>query len=93
MSYAEGATHAAAFLNRVKSHAEQKTVTLCLEVMNSKYAEIPPLGARIKCAITSTGPSNSVRASTHRGSKFFSTSTMSRSWTETSLLISRPASH
>src|SRR5258708_6906894 len=45
MSYAEGATHAATFLNRVKSHAEKKNVTLCLEVMNSKYAD-PALGRK-----------------------------------------------
>jgi hydroxypyruvate isomerase len=45
MSYAEGAYHAAAFLNRVKSHAEQKNVTLCLEVMNSKYAD-PAFGRK-----------------------------------------------
>jgi len=45
MSYAEGAYHAAAFLNRVKSHAEQKNVTICLEVMNNKYAD-PALGRK-----------------------------------------------
>ena len=45
MSYAEGANRAAAFLNRVKGHAEEKNVTLCLEVMNSKYAD-PALGRK-----------------------------------------------
>ena len=39
MSYAEGADVAAAFLNRVKEHAEQKGVTLCLEIVNSKYKD------------------------------------------------------
>ena len=93
MSYAEGATHANAFLNRVKSHAEQKNVTLCLEVMNSKYAD-PALGRTRIPSVRSTwtGQSHSAQTSTHRGSKFFSTSTISRSWTETSLPIFRPAS-
>jgi hydroxypyruvate isomerase len=45
MSYAEGAANAVAFLNRVKNHAEDKRVTLCLEVMNSKY-EDPTLGRK-----------------------------------------------
>jgi hydroxypyruvate isomerase len=45
MSYVEGASHAVAFLNRVKGHAEEKNVTLCLEVMNSKYAD-PALGRK-----------------------------------------------
>ena len=45
MFYAEGATHAAAFLNRVKDHAEEMNVTLCLEVMNSKYSD-PALGRK-----------------------------------------------
>jgi hydroxypyruvate isomerase len=43
MSYAEGADSAVAFLNRVKNRAEQKGVTLCLEVMNSKYQD-PAIG-------------------------------------------------
>jgi hydroxypyruvate isomerase len=43
ISYAEGADICAAFLNRLKKHAEDKGVTLCLEVMNSKY-ENPELG-------------------------------------------------
>ncbi len=33
---AEGIENAAAFLNRVKQHAEDKGVTLCLELLNSK---------------------------------------------------------
>jgi hydroxypyruvate isomerase len=45
MSYAEGADNAVAFLNRVKGRAEDKRVTLCLEVMNSKYQD-PTLGRR-----------------------------------------------
>jgi hydroxypyruvate isomerase len=45
MSYADGANRAAAFLNRVKGHAEEKNVTLCVEVMNSKYAD-PAIGRK-----------------------------------------------
>jgi hydroxypyruvate isomerase len=36
MSYEEGADNCVAFFNRVKTHAEDKGVTLCIEVMNSK---------------------------------------------------------
>ncbi len=36
MSDAQGLENAAAFLNRVKKHAEDKGVTLCLELLNSK---------------------------------------------------------
>ncbi len=43
MSYAEGADNAVAFFNRVKSRAEEKGVTFCLEVMNTKYQD-PKLG-------------------------------------------------
>jgi hydroxypyruvate isomerase len=43
MPYAEGANNAVAFLNRVKGRAEEKGVTLCLEVMNHKYQD-PTLG-------------------------------------------------
>ena len=43
LSYAEAAENAVAFLNRVKSHAEEKGVTLCLEVMNDKYKN-PAMG-------------------------------------------------
>ena len=39
MSYEEGADNAVAMLNRVKAHAEDKGVNLCLEVMNSKYKD------------------------------------------------------
>jgi hydroxypyruvate isomerase len=45
MSYAEGADNAVAFLNRVKNRAENKGVTLCLEVMNSKYQD-PAIGRK-----------------------------------------------
>jgi hydroxypyruvate isomerase len=34
-----GKTHCAALLNRVKSHAEDKGVTICIEVVNSKYTD------------------------------------------------------
>jgi hydroxypyruvate isomerase len=43
MSYEEGADNAVAMLNRVKAHAEDKGVNLCLEVMNTKYKD-PTLG-------------------------------------------------
>jgi hydroxypyruvate isomerase len=43
MSYSEGANNAVAFFNRVKDHAEAKGVTLCMEVMNTKY-EDPKIG-------------------------------------------------
>jgi hydroxypyruvate isomerase len=43
MSYEEGADNCVAFLNRVKSHLEDKNVNICLEIMNSKF-EDPGLG-------------------------------------------------
>jgi hydroxypyruvate isomerase len=43
LSYAEGADNAVAFLNRVKDHAEEKGVSLCIEVMNDKYKN-PAIG-------------------------------------------------
>jgi hydroxypyruvate isomerase len=36
MSYAEGADNCVAFFNRIKAHAEDKGVTICMEVMNSR---------------------------------------------------------
>jgi len=45
MSNAEGADNAVAFLNRIKSRAEDKAVTICMEVMNSKLQD-PGLGRR-----------------------------------------------
>jgi len=45
MADAEGADHAVAFLNRIKSRAEDKGVTICLEVMNSKLQD-PGLGRK-----------------------------------------------
>lgn len=36
MSDTEGADHCVAFLNRVKAHAEDKGVTICMELLNSK---------------------------------------------------------
>ena len=36
MSDEEGAENCALFLNRVKSHAEDKQITICLELLNSK---------------------------------------------------------
>jgi len=35
----EGKDRAAALLNRVKAHAEDKGVTICIEVVNSKYTD------------------------------------------------------
>ena len=43
MSYAEGASIAVAFLNRMKDRAEQTGVSLLLEIVNSKYKD-PALG-------------------------------------------------
>ncbi len=37
MADAEGADNAVVFLNRIKSRAEDKGVTICIEVMNSKF--------------------------------------------------------
>ena len=45
MSYLEGADNAVAFFNRVKGRAEAQGVTLCLEVMNSKYQD-PAIGRK-----------------------------------------------
>lgn len=39
MSWEEGADNAAAILSRVKGYAEQKGVTLCMEITNSKVAD------------------------------------------------------
>src|SRR4051812_41478283 len=39
MSYAEGADNAVAFFNRIKSYAESKRVTICLENMNTRYPD------------------------------------------------------
>jgi hydroxypyruvate isomerase len=39
MSYEEGADNAVAFFNRVKAHAEDKQVTICMEIMNSKFMD------------------------------------------------------
>ncbi|MBZ5578044.1 MAG: TIM barrel protein [Acidobacteriia bacterium] len=39
MSYEEGAEHCVAFFNRVKARAEDKGVTICLEIMNNKYED------------------------------------------------------
>ncbi len=38
MSWEEGAENAVAYFNRVKGYAEQKNVTLCMEITNSKVA-------------------------------------------------------
>ena len=39
IGYEEGKVHCAALLNRVKAHAEDKSVTICIEVVNSKYTD------------------------------------------------------
>ena len=36
LSYEEGADNAVAFCNQVKAHAEDKDVTFCIEIVNSK---------------------------------------------------------
>ncbi|HYA17938.1 MAG TPA: TIM barrel protein [Bryobacteraceae bacterium] len=43
LSIAEGTANALAFLNRMKGHAEEKGVNLCVEVMNDKYTN-PAIG-------------------------------------------------
>jgi hydroxypyruvate isomerase len=43
LSYAECATNGVEFLNRVKGHAEEKGVNLCVEIFNDKYQN-PALG-------------------------------------------------
>ncbi len=45
MPDAEGADNAVEFLNRIKSRAEDKGVTICIEVMNSKLQD-PGLGRK-----------------------------------------------
>jgi hydroxypyruvate isomerase len=45
MADAEGAENAVAFLNRIKSRAEDKGVTICMEIMNSKLQD-PGLGRK-----------------------------------------------
>src|SRR5437773_670231 len=39
IGYEEGKEQCAALLSRVKAHAEDKSVTICLEVVNSKYKD------------------------------------------------------
>jgi hydroxypyruvate isomerase len=39
IGYEEGKERAVALLNRVKAHAEDKGVTICIEVVNSKYTD------------------------------------------------------
>ena len=39
IGYEEGKDHAVALLNRVKARAEDKGVTICIEVVNSKYTD------------------------------------------------------
>jgi len=39
IGYEEGKDRCAALLNRVKAHAEDKGVTICIEVVNSKYTD------------------------------------------------------
>jgi hydroxypyruvate isomerase len=39
IGYEEGKAHCAALLNRVKVHAEDKGITICMEVVNSKYTD------------------------------------------------------
>src|SRR5213079_156897 len=39
IGYEDGKEHCTALLNRVKAHAEDKGVTICIEVVNSKYTD------------------------------------------------------
>jgi len=39
MSYEQGADNCVAFFNRIKAHAEDKGVTICLENMNTRYPD------------------------------------------------------
>lgn len=39
MPYQEGADNCVAFLSRIKSYAEDKNVTICMEIMNSKFKD------------------------------------------------------
>jgi hydroxypyruvate isomerase len=39
IGYEEGKEHCAALLNRVKAHAEDKGITICIEGVNSKYKD------------------------------------------------------
>jgi hydroxypyruvate isomerase len=39
IGYEEGQEHCTALLNRIKAHAEDKGVTICLEVVKSKYKD------------------------------------------------------
>ena len=43
MPYSQGADNAVAFFNRVKDHAEGKGISLCMEIMNTKYTD-PAIG-------------------------------------------------
>jgi hydroxypyruvate isomerase len=42
MSYQQGADNAVAFLNAIKAKAEEKQVTICMELLNSKGRQAPP---------------------------------------------------
>ena len=39
IGYEEGKDHCVRLLNRVKAHAEDKRVTICIEIVNSKYKD------------------------------------------------------
>jgi hydroxypyruvate isomerase len=39
IGYEEGKEQCAALLNRIKAHAEDKAITICMEVVNSKYKD------------------------------------------------------
>jgi hydroxypyruvate isomerase len=39
IGYEEGKDHCAALLNRIKAHAEDKGISICMEVVNSKYKD------------------------------------------------------
>ena len=39
IGYEEGKDHCVRLLNRVKAHAEDKRITICMEIVNSKYKD------------------------------------------------------
>ena len=79
----EGKAHCTALLNRVKAHAEDKRVTICIEGVNSKYTD-PNFGRadaifdRLAWGVDVCRRVNSPRV------KLLFESTTRRSWTATS---------
>ena len=76
MSREEGAENAVAFFNRVKGYAEQKNVTLCMEITNSKVVADQRTDQVFDHV--GLGTSTSASGSTHRASRSCTTSTTCR---------------